>query len=330
MIIARTPFRVSFFGGGTDMEYYYSEHEGKVLSTAINKYMYITVHPFCRKDCIQVKYSKTELVNHVAEIAHPIVRTCLQKLQIGTGVEITSVADVPSGTGLGSSSSFTVCLLHGLNAYLNKYVTKEYLASEACDIEINILREPIGKQDQYAAAYGGMNILTFGCNGSVKVEPVIISQARQIELEENLLMFFTGKSRDTGSILSKQKEAVASNRSKNRVLSEMCGLVDNAYSILTSGNLDDFGRTLDGAWQLKRSLLNAISDPEIDSWYNKAVNEGGALGGKLLGAGGGGYLLLYCKKEHQDKLRHVLGGLEELRFKFDKNGSHVIFYDNNE
>jgi D-glycero-alpha-D-manno-heptose-7-phosphate kinase len=330
MIIARTPFRISFSGGGTDLESFYQREEGSVLSTSINKYMYITVHPYCLKDHIQVKYSKTELVKNVAEIEHPIVREVLLKLKMDVGLEIVSMADVPAGTGIASSSAFTVCLLHCLNAYLGNYVSKEYLASVACDIEINRLGEPIGKQDQYASAFGGLNLIKFGPNGNVRVDPVIMKSRDLENLEDNLILFYTGRTRRAHSILKEQNDLTKTDKKTFTTLKMMAKQSLDMHKLLSSGQLDDFGYGLHEGWKLKKSLTDNISNSELDELYERGIKFGGALGGKLLGAGGGGYLLFYCKKENQEKLRIVFSELEELPFKFERNGSHIIFFENNQ
>ena len=329
MIINRTPFRISFAGGGSDLEAFYHQHEGCVLSTTIDKYMYLIAHPFAVKKQIQVKYSTTELVDMPEKIKHPIIREALTLMNIDKGIEIASFADISAGTGLGSSSSFTVGLIHCLKAYLNSHVSKEYLADTACDIEINRLKEPIGKQDQYAAAYGGLNFITFLKNGTVCVEPITISVERKRELEENLLMFFTGSYRSASKILQEQKENINSSDDKINTLIKMTDLARQLKEILYDGDLDEFGRVLHEGWELKRSLASGISNPEIEEMYQLAISQGGATGGKLLGAGGSGYLLFYCPKEKQAQLRKTMQGLEELPFQFDDHGSNIIFFDKN-
>ncbi|MBT4290765.1 MAG: GHMP kinase [Deltaproteobacteria bacterium] len=329
MIINRTPFRISFAGGGSDLEAFYHQHEGCVLSTSINKYMYLIAHPFAVKKQIQVKYSTTELVDMPEKIKHPIIREALKLLKIDKGIEIASFADISAGTGLGSSSSFTVGLIHCLKAYLNSHVSKEYLANTACDIEINRLEEPIGKQDQYAAAFGGLNFISFLKNGTVCMEPVTISVDRKKALEENLLMFFTGSHRSASKILKEQKENINNSEDKVKTLLEMTKLARKLKQVLYDGDLDDFGPILHEGWELKQSLASGISNPEIEKMYHLAISKGGASGGKLLGAGGSGYLLFYCPKTKQAHLRKTMQELEELPFQFDDHGSNIIFYDKN-
>lgn len=327
MIGTRTPFRVSFAGGGSDLKEFYSKHPGCVLSTTIDKYMFIFIHAFFDKR-IQVKYSKTELVEDVKDIKHPIVRELLKKFGL-TGVDITSIADIPAGTGLGSSCSFTVGLLHALYAYTNRYPHKEKLAKEACELEIDILKEPIGKQDQYAASYGGLNFITFYPNESVNVEPILMPAARFAEFEQNLLMFYVGGARPASDILSDQKVNIIADKKKFNSLIIMAELARQMKEVLLFGDLRDVGPILDEGWQLKKSLSTKISENKIDHYYELAMKNG-ATGGKLLGAGGGGFLLFYCEKEHQEKLRKALAELRELRFKFDNFGTKVIYVGENE
>jgi D-glycero-alpha-D-manno-heptose-7-phosphate kinase len=302
MIITRTPFRVSFAGGGSDLLSYYSREPGVVLSTAINKYMYIAVKEHFEQN-FRISYSRTEIVNTVGEIEHPIVRECLRALAPRSGLEIVSMGDLPARTGLGSSSSFTVGLLHALYAMQGKAVSPERLAREACCIEIERLKEPIGKQDQYIAAYGGLQFIQFNPDGTVFVDPVIISPETRIELSRRLLMFFTGDTRDARQALAKQQAATPQ---KLPVLRRMCGIAREMREILTSsGDLGAFGRLLHESWQAKRSLSDSVSNPRIDELYERALLAG-ALGGKLLGAGGGGFLLFFCEPQDQGRLREAL------------------------
>ena len=324
MIGIRTPFRVSFVGGGSDLKEFYSRSTGCVVSTSIDKYMYIFIHQYFDNK-IQVKYSETELVDRIDQIKHPIVREALKKFQIN-GVDINSIADIPAGTGLGSSSSYTVGLLHALYGYSSKYVSSERLAQEACELEIDLLKEPIGKQDQYAAAYGGLNVITFNNNGKVDVDPILMLPNKYRELQNNLLMFYTGKIRSASDILTDQKRNMRRNKSKFNALVRMTELANEMKKSLIDSNLEDFGHILDENWHLKKSLSNKISRNEIDILYEKAKGSG-ALGGKLLGAGGGGFLLFYCEQEHQERLRSVLNDLTELVFKFDRAGSKIIYLD---
>ena len=323
MIISRTPFRISFVGGGSDLPAFYSRCKGAVLSTTINKYMYISVHPYFNRKQIQVKYSKTELCNSVDEIQHPIIRETLKFLKIEGGLEIISMADVPAGTGLGSSSSFTVGLLHSIYSYLGKFVSKDRLASEASIIEIERVGEPIGKQDQYAASYGGLNIISFNVDGSVEVEPINIKMETFQKLNNNLLLLYTKMNRSADSVLKHQSEEIRQEK-KFEIQKNMVKLVYEAVDALYRDDLDSFGRILHENWILKRSLSDKISNIKINKYYERAL-EYGALGGKLLGAGGGGFLLFYCPEENHEKLKKALFDLYELKFSFDQQGSKIIY-----
>jgi D-glycero-alpha-D-manno-heptose-7-phosphate kinase len=322
VIITKTPFRISFVGGGSDIKAFYSQHQGAVLSTSINKYMYISSHRFFDEDKIRIKYSKTETVKTVDEIVHPIVREVLRKFRIN-GVEISSNADIPAGTGLGSSSSFTVGMLHNLYVRKGKFVTKEQLAEDACDIEITKLKEPIGKQDQYVASFGDLNIIKFNSNGSVEVSPMYLPESVYKRLESNLLMFYIGMQRSSSSILSEQKTNMKA-QDKVTVVKDMVSLVWELRDSLYKGRLNDFGKILHQNWLLKRKLASRISNPEIDGIYDLAMKNG-ATGGKLLGAGGGGFFLLYCEKSRKKKLREAMSDFREIKFKFENEGSKVIY-----
>ncbi len=324
MIISRTPFRISFVGGGSDMETFYSRSQGAVLSTSIDKYMYISSHRYFYKDQIQVKYSRTETVGNIEELKHPLLREALRKTGITGGIEISSIADIPSGTGMGSSSSFTVGLLHNLYAINRKFVTHDDLAREACEIEIDLVKEPIGKQDQYAAAFGGLNIIYFNQDGSVKVEPLHIKKSVYDSLEENLIMFFVGNQRKASDILSEQKKN-ASQEDKFLILKQMVNLVFDLRDVLYTENLDDVGKILHENWILKQKLASKITNPEIEEIYAAGMNSG-ASGGKLLGAGGGGFMLFYCEKEKQEKLKQTLHNFRTFDFKFERDGSKIIYF----
>jgi D-glycero-alpha-D-manno-heptose-7-phosphate kinase len=324
MIISRTPFRISFVGGGSDMETFYSRNPGAVLSTSIDKYMYISSHRYFYKDQIQVKYSQTETVSDINEIKHPLLRESLRKANITGGIEISSIADLPAGTGMGSSSSFTVGLLHNLYAINRRYVTQDKLAAEACEIEIEILKEPIGKQDQYAAAYGGLNVIHFNKNGSVKVEPLYIENEIYEMLGKNLVMFFIGNQRKASDILSEQKKN-SSQEDKYKILKQMVGLVSELKDCLYSGTLCDFGKILHENWILKQKLASKISNTEVENIYKTALDNG-ATGGKLLGAGGGGFMLFYCETDKQQKLFEALKPLKPYDFSFERDGSKIIYF----
>jgi len=313
---------MSFVGGGSDLKEFYSRSPGCVLSTTINKYMYIFIHPFF-DDRIQIKYSKTELVECIKDIKHPIAREALNKFNLN-GIDINSIADIPAGTGLGSSSSYTVGLLHALYCYTNRQVSASRLAKEACELEIDILNEPIGKQDQYAAAHGGLNIIRFLDNSVVEVEPVIIIPEVYNQLQNNLVLFYTGTTRRASDVLNDQKKNLITEQEKFDTLVYMSELAEKASMSLRESNLESFGKLLDENWQLKKSLSSKISGSEIDDIYMLG-KKNGALGGKLLGAGGGGFLLFYCRKENQGALRIAMKGLREIQFKFDRIGTTVIY-----
>jgi D-glycero-alpha-D-manno-heptose-7-phosphate kinase len=309
-------------GGGTDLPSFHREEEGMVLSTALNKYMHVTVNDRF-DETYRLSYSRTEICSRLEEIEHPIFRRVLEKYAPpGRGLELISMADIPSGTGLGSSSSFTVGLLHAVKAHLGIFQSAEDLASEASSIEIEDLREPIGKQDQYAAAYGGLSVIRFLPGGPVSVEPVICADAVKKELEAQVMLFYTGRTRAASQILSEQKRNTESRREELR---EMRDLVPKLKAILESGRgLEAFGRILHEGWELKKKMASGISDPEIDDWYGLAL-EAGATGGKILGAGGGGFLMLLVPPDRQARVRQALPGLREVSVAFEKRGSRIIF-----
>jgi D-glycero-alpha-D-manno-heptose-7-phosphate kinase len=324
MIVSCAPFRVSFAGGGSDIASFYRKRRGAVLSCAIAKYSFIVVHPYFNANKYHLKYTNTELVEDLNEVKHPILREALRMQAIGPGIEIVSVADIPAGTGLGSSSSFSVALINALYAHRRTFVPKDTLASEACTLEIVRLGEPIGKQDQYAAAYGGLNLIEFERHGGVTVQPVLLAPATMSELESNLMLFYTGIQRDAREVLSHQVIALESEKS---MISRMERMVDLAYEmrdLLVGGDLHAFGFALHRGWELKRSLSNQISTSTIDDLYVRARNAG-ALGGKLAGAGGGGFLVLYCPKEAQARVRSALTNLQSIEFRFDWRGANIAF-----
>lgn len=286
--------------------------------------MYISSHRFFEPDQIRVKYSKTETVKNVAELQHPILKTVLNQFGIRGGLEVSSIADVPSGTGLGSSSSFTVGLIHNLSVNRNKPVSKDLLASEACRVEIDLLKEPIGKQDQYAAAFGGWNVFEFKPSGDVLVEPVHQSKEVFAQLEKNLLMFYTGDQRSASNILAEQKKNI-SNEAKFQSLKQMVSLVGDAKQAIFSNRLDDFGKILHENWLLKKGLASGISNDTINQAYDAAM-QAGAIGGKLLGAGGGGFLLFYVPEHAQKSVIESLKALRKFDFKFEYEGSKLIHY----
>ncbi len=323
MIITRTPFRISFAGGGSDLPSFYRRHEGCVLSTTINKYMYVIIHPTFNRQGTVVKYNRTETVNNIRDIQHPIARQLLLDHKM-EGVEIVSTADIPSGTGLSTSSAYTVGLIHALHAFQGKFCSQERIAREACELEIEKLGEPIGKQDQYGTAIGGLKLIRFREDESVEVEPIIIDRGTLRRLDENLLLFYTGITHSAGEILKEQNANLTGEEDKFRNLVRMTELAYELRDSLTAGNLDDFGRVLNENWLLKRQMASRISNDVVEKYYRLAM-ENGALGGKLLGAGGGGFLLFYCPKERQKRLRSALSDLTELAFSIENSGTKVIY-----
>lgn len=323
MIISRTPLRMSFVGGGSDLPAFYREEEGAVLSTSIDKYMYICVNKkFDGR--IRVSYSRTEDVDTPQQVEHPLVREALGLVGVDRGIEIASMADIPSkGSGLGSSSSYTVGLLNALYAYRNQFVSKEKLASLACDIEINRCGEPIGKQDQYAAAFGGLNLIRFHPDDSVSVEPVICTPLVLKEMEESILVFFTGRTRSASAVLANQLVAMRT-ADRRLLMRRMVKLAFEMKAQLESGALDHVGELLDENWRLKAQLTDGISDPQIDAWYATGIANG-ALGGKLLGAGNGGFIMFYAPRERHAQIADALSGLELVKFCFDRTGAQIVF-----
>lgn len=325
MIISRTPFRISFAGGGTDFADFYRKDGGEVVSTAIDKYIYVTINKRF-DDSIRLSYTKTEIVEHFEQLQHGLVREAMRLTGVTSGVEITTIADIPAkGSGLGSSSSLTVGLLNAFYAYHGKTVPVKQLAQEACRIEIDILGEPIGKQDQYIAAYGGLKHFYFKPNDDVLVEPLIVRQERIARLQDNLMLFYTNITRDAGSIFRELKTRSQDNFSGLR---DLKGLAGELKILLEDFGKDDdeFGRLLRRGWELKKRLAGGITNQTIEDCYQAALSAG-ALGGKILGAGGGGFLLLYCKKEHQDKAAKALASLRLLPFAFEPEGSRIIYAD---
>jgi D-glycero-alpha-D-manno-heptose-7-phosphate kinase len=325
MIIARSPLRITLGGGGTDLPSYYEHHTGFLMAAAIDKYVYITLHECFQHEFI-VKYSHLERVKSIGEIAHPIVREALHAVGFEDDgyIEITSMADIPSGTGLGSSGSFTTALLKALHAYKNNLVHPSELAEQACDIEINRLGEPIGKQDQYIAAFGGITCFQYCPDGRVTAWPLRLSAETRHNLEDNLLLFFTGYSRSASTVLKEQDE-------KSRALDS--SMLDNLHfvkelakaseSALSNGDLREFARLMDVHWQNKKKRSSNMSSEQINGWYDHAMSNG-ALGGKLIGAGGGGFLMFYS--EDKPRLRNAMReiGLTEIRFHFDFEGTKVV------
>ena len=325
MIISKTPMRLSFVGGGSDLPSFYKDGVGAVLSTSIDKFVYVTINKRFEPG-IRVSYSKTEEVLSVDQIEHRIVKATLGKLGIEGGLEITSVADIPSrGSGLGSSSSFTVGLLHALHAYEGRYRPKLSLGKEACEVEIDLCGEPIGKQDQYAAAAGGLNIIKFFPDETVTVEPVIAPAGVTDTIESEMLMFYTGIVRSASGVLKQQSEEVDASAVKKQALRRMVELVDVLRDEISSGNTDALGEILHENWELKKSLTSAISSPDIDDYY-AAARAAGARGGKLLGAGGGGFMVFSAPKARPPDILRALSHLRHVEFGFENMGSSIVFY----
>ena len=325
MIISRTPLRISFAGGGTDLAAFYKKEGGEVISAAINKYMYVTVNKRF-DDSIRLSYTKTEIVDGVDSLQHELVKEAMKLTGVTSGIEITTIADIPAkGTGLGSSSSLTVGLLNALYAYKGRRVPTRRLAEEACRIEIDILGEPIGKQDQYIAAYGGIKHFYFKNSGSVTVDPLLIPSGRIKKLQDGLMLFYTNISRRAHSVLKEQK---AKSGSKIKELRGIKELVPQLKQCLESagGRMDDFGRILHSGLEIKKTLASNISNATIDRYYQRAM-DAGASGGKILGAGAGGFLLIYCRKEYRRKVRDALKPLRQVGFEFEPEGSRIIYAD---
>ena len=322
MIISRTPLRISFVGGGTDLKTFYEVEPGAIVGTTINKYIYIAVNrPL--DETIKVSYWKTEIVDSIDQVEHSITRETLKFMGLTSNVEVVSIPDTPPGTGLGSSGSFTVGLLNALYAYKSIFASKERLAKEACNIEIALLGAPIGKQDQYLAAYGGLQYIQFNPDDSVFVEPIVYPNSAKRELESNLMLFYTGQARDASLILAKQ-QAKTKEPAKFELLKKMKGLALEIKKLLTEGGeLRKFGELLHEEWMNKKRLVDGISNERIDEYYERALTAG-AIGGKISGAGGGGFLLLYCEKDNQHAVREALRELKEVDFLFESQGSTII------
>ncbi len=326
MIISRTPFRISFFGGGTDFPEFYEQHGGAVLATTINKSCYLSIHslsPFF-KYRYRASYSKTELVQDPAEFAHPLIRECLLHMQPKGGLEIAHVSDLPGRTGLGTSSSFTVGLLHALHARAGRRVTPEDLAREAIVVERERVGDPGGHQDQYAAAYGGFLRIDFAAGRNISVKRLTLPASRLAELEQHLILFYTGVEQSAETILSEQKRRVHQNIP---ALKDMLAMVTEAETILCgTGPLKPFGELLHRSWLMKRSLAAGISNSAVDQAY-EAARAAGALGGKLLGAGGRGFLLIFAPPETHRVITERLGALQRVPFAFSLEGSRIIFQE---
>lgn len=328
MVISKTPLRASFFGGGTDFKEYFEKSKwgyGTVISTALNMHVYITVNKKF-DDLIRVVYSGNELVSSVDEVKHNIIREALKLVGIEKGIEIIYMADIPlsgAGIGLSSSSALAVGVLNALHAYKGEYVSPEQLAREACYIEIECLGQKIGIQDQFAVAFGGMNQYRFNSDDSVTVMPIICKKEILDELKKKFLLFYTGLTRDSRKILHDQTQKIYD---KTSMLDNLVQTVDRAYKNLVKGDIDQWGYELDRTWEIKKQFANGITNPLIDEMYEKAKLNG-ALGGKILGAGGGGFMLLYVPEEKQNQVRNALNNFKEIEFSMDSQGSRIIFMD---
>ncbi|MDD2806155.1 MAG: hypothetical protein PHV33_11420 [Elusimicrobiales bacterium] len=325
MIISKTPYRISFFGGGTDYPSWYNENKGQVLSTTIDKYCYITCRnlPPFHEHKHRIVYSKIENVTRIKDIVHPSVRACLQFMKIRDGVEIHHDGDLPARSGLGSSSAFTVGLLKGLYALKGHIVSSNQVARDAIHVEQVMLKENVGAQDQVIAAYGGVNVIKFGDKTHLQVSPLTLKDERLGELQDRLMLFYTGIARTANDIAGEQ---IRKTHLRKRELTLMGEMVDHAVEILScGGNIDGFGRLLHESWKLKRSLTDKITNSFIDDAY-VAARKAGALGGKILGAGGGGFMLFFVPPERQGRVRKALKNLLHVPFKFDFSGSSIIFY----
>jgi len=323
VILTKTPYRISFVGGGTDLKDFYQLEGGAVLSTTIDKHIF---HFVSSKEDSGIRvghYQATEDVKSVDEIQHPIIRECLKLVGITDKIQVDAQAPIRARSGLGSSSSYCVGLLNALHAYKGELASAEQLAREACKVEIDILGEPIGKQDQYAAAYGGLNLIQFGKNDEVYVEPLLLSKSSKEKLKKNLMLFDTGLTRDASTVLTEQKKET---KNKRNILSKMKYLAFQARDTLQSEDFDEFGRLLHQNWEYKTQLASNISNPVIENYYRKAM-DAGALGGKILGAGGGGYFLFYVPEEKQDSVRKALKDLRETNFNFESHGSRIVYVD---
>ncbi|MDH5675447.1 MAG: sugar kinase [Myxococcales bacterium] len=321
MIISQTPYRLSFAGGGTDLPSFYEQEPGAVLSVGLNQHMYVTVSPRFEKTT-RVAYTRTEIAESIENIEHTIVREALRLTGLGPHLEITTVGDVPAGTGLGSSSSLTVGLLNALYAYRGDVTSPSRLAEESCHIEIDVLEKPIGRQDQYAAAFGGVNYIRFNSDHTVDVEPVPCRRATLRELESRVLLLYTQQQRSADRILQAQSDGTQDKMSVLRDMRDLAAMMRSALA--GEADLDEFARLLHEGWLLKRSLGFGITTPVIDEWY-QAARRAGAQGGKLLGAGGGGFLLVVAPPHRHEAIRDALGRPRELPFDIDRRGSRIIF-----
>jgi D-glycero-alpha-D-manno-heptose-7-phosphate kinase len=325
MILTKTPFRISFIGGGSDLPSFYNKYRGAVISTSIDKFIYLSLHKKFDKG-YRIGYSITENCNTLDEINHDIARESIRNSEIMDDLEITSIADIPSGTGLGSSSSYSVGLINALSAYKNIIFSQEELAKSACNIEINILNKSIGKQDQYAAAYGGLNLIEFNKNGNTSVIPVTLDYDKKTEMMGRFLMFNTGGVRSANDILTKQSYNLENSETHLELTKTLVDLTYKLFSQLQANNIEEIGDILDQGWQVKKKLSSEISNDYINKIYDKAI-AAGAEGGKLLGAGSSGFLLFYAKKNFHEAIRNSLR-LHEVKFNTEDQGSQIIYSNN--
>ncbi|MES2569177.1 MAG: GHMP kinase [Verrucomicrobiota bacterium] len=325
MIITKTPYRVSLIGGGTDLREFYGQGYGAVISTGIDKFIYLAIHRYFEAKIV-LKYSRTEVVDRVSDIQHPLIRECLSVCATEGPLELTSFADIPSsGSGLGSSSAFCVGLIKALHSFASREVSAERCAALACEVEIERLREPIGKQDQYASAYGGLNYIRFNADESVFVEPILLAKEKRDALQDHLVMFYTGITRSASGILIEQRRNTLEDLSKRTQLETLLQMTETLRRELAGGHVEAVGETLHQSWMLKRQLARGISSPELDEIYERA-RTAGAVGGKILGAGGGGFFLFYCTPERQPDLIRSLGALRHIPMRFEAQGTRTLYY----
>ena len=330
MIISRTPFRVSLAGGGSDLEDYYRQRPGHVVTTAINRYMYVTVNPRF-DDSIRVSYTRTEIVDHVDDLQHDLIRESMKMTGLTKGIEITTIADLPAGIGLGSSSTLTVGVLNALYAMKAEWRSPADLARQACEIEIEVLRKPIGKQDQYIAAFGGLQDIQFLPDGTVRVHPVICSGALRRRLAGRLLLFYTGVHRDAGTVLGEARERLRTSSDSRAVVDGLVGMAGSVRQAIVSGRIDRVGGLLDESWRLKKQMASNVSNGHLDAVY-EAARRAGAEGGKISGAGGGGCLLLCAPRARHKAVRAAMeaAGLREVPFAIEPEGTRIIHFSEDE
>lgn len=324
MIISQTPFRISFAGGGSDLPAFYRSDYGAVVNAAIDKFVYLAIHRFFERKFV-LKYSSTETCDDIASIQHPLIRECLNVAGTEDFLEITSFADIPStGSGLGSSSAFSVGLLHALLVQRGKMPSRETCASLACEVEIERLGDPIGKQDQYAAAYGGINYIRFLPDGSVQVDPIVLGREKREQLDQRLMLFYTGLTRRASDILTEQRRNVATDLERRRIQTRMRDQADTLRAELGQGNIAAIGETMHEGWRLKKQMASGVSAPGLDAIYDRAM-AAGATGGKLLGAGGGGFFLFYVEPERREAVSAALADLREVDFRLERQGTRIIY-----